>query len=749
MVKVEGKGGRGARRAMLAVSVATALALGAAGQALAQDGGAAPAATVQELDAITVTAQKRAQLLHEVPSAVSAINAETLTQQNLIQVKDFYMRVPGLSYIGGSGLGMNSISLRGVSTGYGGNPTVGIVIDDVPYGSSTGVGYGNRLMPDLDPASLDHIEVLRGPQGTLYGASSLGGLLKYVTKTPDTDYFHGRAELTTTVVEHGGTGNAGRASVNLPLADGVMGASVSAFYREDPGYIDAVNAGVEDANSGHAYGGRAALYIRPNERLSIHLSALSQDRRGFGAGSIDADADYQLVNPDLVSTSLTVLPRYRASARLYTGRVEADLGWAELTSITAFGRNKYLSNTDTTTRFSPLLPMFGLDGARTFLVNSFDTEKFTQELRLASVAEGPLRWMVGAFYTKEDTVGDQVLDAEDGSGNVLLNMLTSLFPSTFKEKALFADVGYDFTDRFTLQAGLRYSENDQTYDELSVGALAGPDPQPLSGRSSDNSVTWLVSPQFQVGEDSMVYLRAASGYRPGGPNTDLPSIPDSYKPDKSVNLELGWKGTALDNTVSYAAALFRIDWEDIQLSLVDPATQFAYFGNGGEARSQGLELEGSWRPWLGMTLSGSVAFTDAELTEPLAGGGVAADLVGGPGDRLPYVARRTGSLSADQTFDLGSWMGSIGGSVSYTGDRVGAISAAEGIPRARAPGFTQIDLRGSLSRDQWTISAFVRNLGDKRGVVDSSLRTATNPANGYSLGYILPRSYGVSIAYDF
>lgn len=744
MGKLQRGDGRVRTRAVLAGAIA--LALCTAGGAFAQEQGAGP--SVHELDAITVTAQKRAQLLHEVPSSVSAINAETLTQQNLIQVKDFYARVPGLSYTG-SGLGQQTISLRGISTGYTGNPTVGIVIDDVPFGSSLSTGYGSRLMPDLDPAILDHVEVLRGPQGTLYGASSLGGLLKYVTRTPDTDVFSGRVEASTVAVEHGASAASGRASLNIPLASDVMGASVSAFYREDPGYIDAVNAGEEDANGGRAYGGRAALVIHPSDRVQIHLSALAQDRKGFGAGSIDTDADYQLVNPDLVSNSITILPRYQAEARLYTGRVEADLGQMALTSITAWGENDYLSNTDTTARFSPLLPGFGIPDARTFLVNSFETEKFTQELRLASTAEGPLRWMVGAFYTREETAGNQLLDARDSDGGTLLNMLTSAFPNSFREKALFTDLAYDFNERFSLQLGARYSRNDQTYDELSTGALAGPDPQPLSGRSSDSSVTWLVSPQYKVGEDSMVYFRAASGYRPGGPNTDLPSIPDSYDPDKSVNLELGWKGTALDRTVTYAVALFRIDWDDIQLALVDPQSQFSYFGNGGGARSQGLELEGSWRPWMGMTFSGNLAFTDAELTEPLGGSGGVSNLVGGPGDRLPYAARRSGSLSADQTFELGSWLGSVGASATYLGDRMGEIAAAPGIPRARAAGFTQFDLRGSISRDQWTISAFIRNLGDKRGVTNASLRTATNPANGYALEYVLPRSYGVTVAYDF
>lgn len=738
-------------RAAIVKSIAAVLTLTAINSAMANDQGQEGSAipSVHELDAITVTAQKRAQLIHEVPVSVSSISAESLTTQNLIQVKDFYSRVPGMSYVD-AGLGQQSISLRGLTTGYTGSPAVSVVIDDVPYGSSTSVGYGGRLMPDLDPGVLDRVEVLRGPQGTLYGASSLGGLLKYVTRTPDPNALFGRAELTASKIESGGAGFGGRASVNIPIATDVMAASVSAFYREDPGYIDVPLSGVDDANSQHAYGGRAALYIRPSDQLEVHLSALTQDRKGFSAGTIDADENYRLINPDLVSTSVAALPRYSSSARLYTGRVEADLGAVALTSITGFGKNEYSAAPDSTARFAPILQSFGLPDARAFLLSFFSTEKLTQEFRLASTSLGPGHWMIGAFYTKEDTEPYQSLDAKSTSGEQLLNILTSDFPSTFEEKALFADWGYDFSDRFSLQMGARYSRNNQRYDELSIGPLMGDgDPEPLYGESSDNSFTWSLSPQYKFGDDSMVYLRAATGYRPGGPNTALPTIPPSFGPDKSMNLELGVKGTALDRTVSYAAALFRIDWDDMQLTLWDAVTQLGYFANGSGARSQGLELESTWRPTTDLTLSGNIAYTDAKLTQPLLGG-AGFDVMGKPGERLPYVARLTGNLSVDQAFELGrDWLGSVGASIAYMGDRLGDLAAAPDIPRARSPGFAQYDLRGSISRDHWRIGVFVRNLTDKRGIVNTTLRTATDPGSGYALDYVLPRTFGMTVSYDF
>ena len=696
---------------------------------------------------IIVTAQKRSERLLDVPVAVTAVSTAALLARNLVQVRDFYATVPGLSYAGGSG--QTTLALRGVTTSLAGNPTVGVTVDDVPFGSSSALGYGGRLSPDLDPSTLDRIEVLRGPQGTLYGASSLGGLLKYVTTAPSTTEWSGRAEAGASFVDHGSEGWSTRGSINAPVLTDRVGLSLSGFYRRDPGYIDNVSTGKSDWNTARAHGGRAALLIKPAEDVTVLLSALMQNLDGKGSPNIEVSPGYMPLAGQLATAASQSDDLFSTRLRLFTGRITADLGFGELTSITAYGENRYRASPDQSVRFAGLLGAFGLAGNRAVLANSFRTDKFSQEVRLASAGDGGLDWLVGSFYTKEKTLGLQTLDALNRtSGALVQRLLTASFPSNLEELAGFADLTYKITDKLDIQVGGRYSHNRQDYVEVATGPLAG-DPIPLS-RSSDNSFTWLVTPRYKFSADTMAYVRVASGYRPGGPNSNVGNIPRSYDPDTTVNYELGLKGTTLDRLVTYTASLFWIDWKDIQLAQTDPATQFLYFTNGSGARSRGAEVEVSIRPWRGMILAGNAAYTDAELTRGLPGSATPGQQVGNAGDRLPYAAKFAANLNADQEFDLGNGLAaSLGGSVSYLGKRLGTFASAPDTPRGTAPAFTTFDLRGGVEYRGIRWSLYVRNLSDKRGYTSAELRQAGNLAGGYDLSLIQPRTFGGSMAMSF
>lgn len=696
---------------------------------------------------IVVTAQKRDERLLDVPVSLTAVNTNALIAQNLVQVRDFYATVPGLSYTGGSG--QTTLALRGVTTSLAGNPTVGVTIDDVPFGSSSALGYGGRLSPDLDPSTLERIEVLRGPQGTLYGASSLGGLLKYVTVLPSTTDWSGRLEAGASFVERGSEGWSTRGNINAPILAERVGLSVSGFYRRDPGYIDNTASQVSDWNSARAYGGRAALLLKPADGVSVLLSALIQNVDGKGSPFVEVTPDYvPIVRPLATAASQSDDP-YETRARLYSGRITADLGFGELTSITAYGENRYQASPDQTARFAGLLRAFSLAGNRAVLANSFKTDKFSQEIRLASQSGGTLEWLVGGFYTKEKTRGEQTLDAlSPTTGALVLRLLRADFPSNLEEVAGFADLTYKFSDKFDIQVGGRYSHNKQDYLEVDTGPLAG-DPIPIS-RSSDSSFTWLVTPSYKFSSDMMLYARVASGYRPGGPNSNVGDVPRSYGPDKTVNYELGLKGQTLDRLITYSASLFWIDWSDIQLAQTDIATQFLYFANGSGARSRGAEIELSVRPWQGMTLAGNAAYTDAKLTEGLLESGKPGQQVGNAGDRLPYAAKFAANLSADQNFELGNDLNaSLGASMSYLGKRLGTFAAAPATPRGVAPAFTTFDLRGGLEYHGISFNIYMRNVTDKRGYTSAELRAAGALASGYNLAVIQPRTFGGNLAVRF
>jgi iron complex outermembrane receptor protein len=256
---------------------------------------------------------------------VTAIQAESLVDSNQLRIQDYYTQIPGLSLVTDD-FGAPLIAIRGLTTGAYTNPTVGITLDDVPYGSSTSLGNGAEL-PDIDPSDLARVEVLRGPQGTLYGASSIGGLLKFVTLDPSTDAVSGRVETDVNQVHNGdGAGYGVRGSINLPLSDS-LAIRASAFTRRDPGYIDNVLTGERGVNWGDAEGGRLAALWRPSELFSIKLTALLQDSKTHGSSNVDVGLG------DLEQSEIRGIGGSETKIQAYSATFTGNLNGAVLTAI--------------------------------------------------------------------------------------------------------------------------------------------------------------------------------------------------------------------------------------------------------------------------------------------------------------------------------------------------------------------------------------------------------------------------------
>lgn len=714
---------------------------------------------------IVVTAQKRDERLIDVPVAVSAITSSTLVEQNINSLRDYFSRVPGLQY---GGPNTSQLSIRGVTTGERlGNPTVAIVVDDIPFGSSTYLGQA--LIPDFDPATLERIEVLRGPQGTLYGASSLGGLVKYVTRTPSTTEFSGRLEVGANHVADGGEGYSARGSVNVPIITDKVGLSVSGFYRKDPAYVDNIDpvTGVrsKDTNKSKYWGGRAALSIRPVEGVTIDLSAIRQlnDSVGDAEFSTFSITDFRPVFPtnnpsnprfrELLGdrTTAKVLTDGRARISQYSARIGVDVGFGELTSITAWSRSRLSTVQDSTNRLGFLLGFYpGTTGVS--FNNGASTNKFSQELRLSGT--GPvLDWLVGGFYTKEHSDAPQSLGVSGGGTTVLA--LDSFNPSEYRDLAAFADITYHVTDRFDLQLGGRYSGNRQTYSYIqkidpAVEPIFGPSSTITSGLK-ENAFTWLIAPTYHITPDVMVFVRAASGYRPGGPNANLPTIPlQSFGSDRSVNYELGLKGTALDSALTFDLALFQIDWKDVQLQNSDLSSGFVFFTNGSKARVRGVEGAVNWRPWGGMAVDANASYTDAVLTQSLPEQvpGVSS-LIAQRGDRMPNTPKFRAAVSLQQDFDLSDQASAFAGAtLTYVGDRLGQFVNLPGGDRTRLPSYANLDLRAGVSiQKRWDLSFYVRNLFDKQGVLTSENFSGLQTVP--TVTFVTPRTVGVVLSAEF
>ena len=719
---------------------------------------------------IVVTAQKKSERSLDVPVSVATVTGDSLVQQNLVQLRDFYNRVPGVSLSGGgTEQRANGVAIRGVTTGGGTAATVAFVLDDVPL--TSGAASAQSPLIDIDPSDLQRVEVLRGPQGTLYGASSLGGLVKYVTVGPDASQFSGRVEAGANNIAGGGQGYSLRGAVNVPIVEDKVALRVSAFTRRDPAYLDNINATAQgvDVNKNRVKGGRAALLIKPTEAFSLDLSAIRQRAHFFGSPQVrvcpscgtGAFAGTPTFEPYFGDLTLNLAPTKRdVSFTLYQGRANLDLGFADLTSISAFDRVKSASDLDQTNTFRFLLSAFSAAGGSVSLINADETEKFSQEIRLASKSDGPLEWLVGGFYTHEKIAVDQVLVVHS-VGGTSTTAYTSAAPAKFEEKSVFADATYHFTPKFDVQVGARYSSNDQDSGSTTTVATPaqrffGPSSSEPTSKSSDDAFTWLFTPRYKISPDTMAYLRIATGYRPGGPNSSgVTGIPLSFKSDSVVSYEAGLKGVLSGLNATYEAALFQIDWDDIQLLTTDVVSQFTYYTNGSTARSRGVELSGRWSPVRGFSIDGAMTYLDAKLTDALRSPSGASPIYGAKGDRLPGSAKLSASLSTEYDWSIGHGFSAFAGaSLAYVGERYAEFAnvlptttgnTAYGA-RVKLPSYTTVDLRAGVYSDDWRLTAYLKNVGDKRGVVEATTRGGTSSPQAI---FLQPRTVGVSVSRSF
>jgi outer membrane receptor protein involved in Fe transport len=756
----------------LAISMSAAiLALTVSMPAIAQDPqGAETAEGAVDSGEIIVTAQKRAERLIDVPVAISAISAETLTTQNINRLSEFFDRVPGLQY---SGQRVSSIALRGVTTGGATSPTVALLVDDVQFGGTTGTGQ--PPLPDFDASAVSRVEVLRGPQGTLYGASSLGGLIKYVLKEPDTREFSGRIELGGTAVSHGDTGYALRGSINVPITDWLAVAG-SAFKRDDAAWLDNINPKAlkaKNVNTREVWGFRGAALIKPADNLRIVLSALRQKQDAMNSdlaitsGGVPICAACTLTTSPTRTTAVTTFdPVYgdltlnaldsinKAKFQLYTARAELDLGGVNVTSISAWSRADNVITSDVSAVFGGLLrSLYGLATAPTVQIANADrTHKFSQELRFSGDIGTSFSWLAGGFYTIEHAATDQTLIA---SGSLDARPYIGEGPGSYREYAGFADLTWHATDKLDIQVGGRYSRNKQHNEStLNTSATVAPvfGSGTTIGDSKDSAFTWLISPNYHFSRDIIAYARIATGYRPGGPNIAAPpSVDGSFGPDRVLNYELGFKGKVVPGLLTIDASLFQIDWKNIQLQGTDSVSSLTFLTNGGKARSRGLEFAANLTPWAGMSIDTNLTFTDATLTQDLPTLAGATGLKGLAGDRLPFAAKVTANITAQQSFALTETLeGNLGFTVIYVGDRAGTFvtNAANATrPRILLPEYTSVDIRGGLVYDKdWSVNLFVRNLFDKRGVTAADNRNGVNVPTAL---FTQPRTFGVTLARSF
>lgn len=711
------------------------------------------------LEEIIVTAQKRRQTLIDVPQSVSVVTGATLEKQQANTIQDYLKLVPGLQ-LAQDTPGQGRLVMRGVNTG-GVASTVSVYVDETPFGSSSGLANGAILAGDFDTFDIARVEVLRGPQGTLYGASSLGGVLKYITNEPDTRAVENRSRVGVETVKGGDLSYSGNTLVNLPINQD-LAVRASGYYRKTGGFIDSIGTeGSDEAsniNDSQSYGGRFSALYAPDNGFSLRLSALLQDIRADAPSTVESDPDSIAMLYGRPTYSQFV-PSFRdIRYRVYNGTIKYEAGFADILSATSFSSQKQESRTDLTYNLSGLIEaVFGTPN-ELYLGQDTNVEKFTQEFRLTSAEAGPVEWLVGGYYVHEKAdIRQGYIAVEPGT----LDPITSLplladvrLPSKYEEFAGFANATLHLGEKFDLDLGARYSHNRQSASQTTDGALAGGASAYPDIRSSENVFTFSAAPKLKLSENASLYLRVAKGYRPGGPNPLPPTAPDDtprqFDSDTLISYEAGAKVQSPDGMFSGELSVFHLDWRDIQLITV--INDYGININGGRAKSDGAEGTLSFRPIAGLELSANAAYTNAKLRDDTT------DSVGGrDGDRLPFTPKFTAALNGDYSWDLtGDIVASVGGSVRFMskqqGDYDADYRAANGEQRY-LPSYEVIDLRAGLDFGRFTLDAYAKNLGNSKGRTSTGEIIANggpvHPGGALATGIIRPLSFGLTLTANY
>lgn len=661
---------------------------------------------------IIVTAQKREEHLIDVPQSVSVLSSEDLSKLGATQFRDFAATVPGLTFTT-TGAGYTQVSLRGVTTGSDVGSTVGIYVDDVPYGSSSSFAQGAQLALDVGLFDIDRIEVLRGPQGTLYGASTMGGLIKYVSVSPDLTRFAGDVQAGVSGTQNGGANYNVAAATNVPIVPDTAALRVSAFESHDGGYVDNVASGRNDVNRSDVYGGRVSLLVVPTDRLTIRITGSLQNISRDG----DATGDYTLagvpVYGSLDQHRLFAEP-FQQQFRLVSDNIDYDFGPVKLTSISSYQSTDTKLVHDLSGAYLPLLTEIGLPGYSALgWSEDFKTDKFTQELRLASSGLQPIEWLVGGFYTHEASGNTQQFLPRNSmdlpAPNIFYNFSS---PTTFDEIAGFGDLTYHITEKLDVTGGLRYAQNHQVYTQIGSGLFIGSEPT----RSSTQGVfTYLADAKYHFSDLATGYIRYATGYRPGGPNfvvtnptNGAPEGPSTFQPDRLKSYEAGFKAETPDRTFGVDVAGYYIDWSNIQIATASGG--FAVIANApGGATVRGGELTLTARPSADFLATSVFAYQDAKLSQ------ADADLGAASGERLPNVPRFTAAANADYTFENTGMRPMLGATARYVSDRMASFNDSVSVPQYRLPAYATVDLRAGIVVHSIDLQLYVHNLFDNRG----------------------------------
>ena len=636
---------------------------------------------------------------------------------------------------------------------------------------------GGGRNTDIRLYDIERIEVLKGPQGTLYGASSESGTIRIITKKPDMLNFGGyiAGELSTT--HKGGTNYNINGALNLPIVEDKLAARVVGWYVDDSGFVDQtrIPAGLlKDVNNDRTSGGRATLRYTPTESFTLTASATIQKTHSDGSSrytppgtpSFSTVGFPAVPGGDLINTDLTRSP-LDDKVKIYSLTGEYDFGSGSLVATTNYFDRSMRFTFDS----SPILFFFGVP-IPGITIQPQSRRIWSNELRYASKFDGPFNFVLGGFYSHEKSDFDvEVVRSNDlgeprgpftrlNSDDALSNPNGNTFFGRFdnnrlSQYAVFGEATFAFTPELKATVGARYFHNKLTSAQETTHPFGGFGPNPpgvLRNSANDHKTTFKGNLSWKPNEDVLVYATAAQGFRTGGLNqADLPfasGIPRSYDSDSLWNYELGTKLSLADKRLRIDAAVYHIDWSNIQVRAVDSTGAFPFTTNAGGASVDGVEADINAVLAKGVTLAAGGSYQNAKLTSDQPGPTPRPGNLGLDGDRIPNVPRFSGSVNLDVDRPLsGTFNYLVHADVSYHGSSHTTLAAntTRDPFDVRLQSYTLVNLRLGIKNDLWTAAVFARNLFDKRAQVDA-ISSSQDPL---ALITVRPQTFGLSLSRKF
>lgn len=703
--------------------------------------------SLPQLDEVLVTANKRLENLREVSGSVTAITGREMDRLGAQSFADYLTRVPGVQF-NAAVPGLSYITIRGVSTTTStdtGQAAAGIYINDIPLTDP----FNSAGVPDVDTFDVDRVEVLRGPQATLFGSATLGGAVNYIAARARPDELSGRLESSVSNTSHASDpGYTAKGMLNVPLIQDQLAVRLVGTYRDLPGYLDNIGVGRDHSNHMAESGGRVSVEWQPTERVRVSgLSLYSQVRND------DAFAALPALGELVRNTAL--LEPFKSEILINSLSANVELGFATLSASAAHSHKNYHNTSDYTASFGPV---FGGLAPPIPLIANRSSSGSTFEVRLTSPSQQQLEWLAGLSRSKTQ-MALPLYSGFPGAAGVIQTLFGDSQGPGFgaaaapndqfiqyrlrvdgTETAAFGEATYHLTDTWRVTAGGRAfrTQIDNTttqsglFNFFSTGSLSSS----AAAASKQNGFSPKVSVTYEPHADSLYYVLFSRGFRFGGPNAipqtaQYPS-PGSFGSDSLSNFEIGTRQSFLDHRLSLDATVYYIDWHNIQVGLLR-GDNLAYADNLGRARNTGLDLATTWLVTNQFNVQFTAGYLDAKLRDDVPGAGFRK------GDTLPGASKWRLATTLQY-----QWESAHRPSLLLSHRYLSAAVSELGDGAPRQGDYNLVDLRGRLTFGSWMVEGYVENLGDVRGVTVGE--TGRTGVRDY---YVAPRTTGIRSTWDF